>query len=171
MQCPSTTKTTNRPKKVLKKGKSGDVDMLQRTLTLAAAMLFSAACVVEVKEDSKDGSGGGEAEGCSADSDLDGDGLDDCTEEELGTDPESPDSDGDGITDADEIDCVSDPMDADEMCYACGWEHNDPGDLASTGEEYGDVMDNFALVDQCGEMVDMWDFHGEYHVLYMTAAW
>ena len=31
-------------------------------------------------------------------------------------------------------------MDADEQCYACGWEHNDPGALESTGTGYGEVM-------------------------------
>ncbi len=108
---------------------------------------------------------------CSSSADSDADGIDDCTEEELGTDPSLADSDSDGFTDAEEIDCVSDPNDATEQCYACGWEHNDPGDLESTGAEYGDVVDNMSLVDQCGEMVDIWDFYGEYHVLYMTAAW
>jgi hypothetical protein len=108
---------------------------------------------------------------CSADSDADGDGLDDCAEEELGTDPASDDSDDDGFTDAEELDCVSNPLDADERCYACGWEHNDPGTLVSEGHRKGDTMDNIQLVDQCGEMVDLWDFHGEYHVLYLTAAW
>lgn len=106
---------------------------------------------------------------CNADSD--GDGLDDCTEQEMGTDPENTDSDGDGFSDADELDCVSNPIDADEQCYACGWEHNDPGNLVSNGSSVGDVIASVDLVDQCGEMVDLWDFHGEYHVLYMTAAW
>ena len=40
------------------------------------------------------------------------------------------DSDGDGFADADEVDCVSDPADANEQCYACGWEHNDPGNIS-----------------------------------------
>lgn len=108
---------------------------------------------------------------CSESSDLDGDGLNDCEEVELGTNPESADSDGDGFTDAEEVDCVSNPSDGDEICYACGWGHNDPGDLSSTGSDEGDVVDNISLVDQCGEYVDLWDFYGEYHVLYMTAAW
>ena len=108
---------------------------------------------------------------CSADSDRDGDGLDDCTEEELGTDPEAADSDGDGLSDAEEIDCVSDPLNIDELCYACGWKHNDPGNLSATGSEVGDVVANIALIDQCGETVDLWDFYGEYHVMYRTAAW
>ena len=108
---------------------------------------------------------------CSADSDADSDGIDDCMEEELGTDPESDDSDGDGFTDQEELDCVSSPTDADEQCYACGWEHNDPGTIQATGDEIGDVMASVTLPDRCGDMVDLWDFHGEYHVLYMTAAW
>ena len=108
---------------------------------------------------------------CSADSDSDGDGIDDCAEQELGTDATLADSDGDGLSDKEELDCVSNPLDATEQCYACGWEHNDPGNIESTGSEIGDVMANLQLEDQCGEVVDTWDFYGEYHVLYMTAAW
>ena len=40
----------------------------------------------------------------NCDADSDGDGLDDCTEQEMGTDPENTDSDGDGFSDADELD-------------------------------------------------------------------
>jgi hypothetical protein len=108
---------------------------------------------------------------CSADADADSDGIDDCAELDLGTDPEKADSDGDGFSDAEEVDCVSDPVDSDEQCYACGWEHNDPGNIVSTGNGIGDIAANITMPDQCGEMVDLWDFHGEYHVLYMTAAW
>ncbi|MGB0640711.1 MAG: hypothetical protein ACPGTU_15335 [Myxococcota bacterium] len=108
---------------------------------------------------------------CSETSDSDGDGITECDELELGTDPNNADTDGDGFADAEEVLCVSDPTDPDEQCYACGWEHRDPGNLESTGSDVGDVMDNVSLVDQCGEMVDLWDFYGEYHVLYLTAAW
>jgi hypothetical protein len=124
-------------------------------------LLLSAGCTEQVDADPA----------CSASSDADGDGLDDCTEEELGTDPNSDDSDDDGFTDAEELDCVSNPLDGEERCYACGWEHNDPGTLVTDGQRKGDIMDNIQLVDQCGEMVDLWDFYGEYHVLYLTAAW
>mgnify|MGYP004354692273 FL=1 len=31
-------------------------------------------------------------------------------------------------------------------------------------------MENVALVDQCGERVNMYDFAGAYHVMYMTTA-
>ena len=108
---------------------------------------------------------------CSSTSDSDLDGINDCMEQELGTDPESADSDGDGFTDQEELDCVSDPVDGEEHCYACGWEHNDPGNLEGTGDQIGDIMAPITLTDVCGEEVDLWDFHGEYHVLYMTAAW
>ena len=108
---------------------------------------------------------------CDASADADADGLNDCAEEEAGTDPSNPDSDGDGLTDAQEVDCVSNPLDADEQCYACGWEHNDPGTLTSDGSDFGDTMENAQLIDQCGEMVDLWDFAGEYHIMYLTAAW
>jgi len=111
------------------------------------------------------------AETCDSNADTDQDGLDDCLEEELGTDKAAADTDQDGFTDAEERDCVSDPVDPDEACYACGWAHNDPGNLVSEGNEVGDILDNFKLPDQCGERVDIWDFYGEYHVLYLTAAW
>jgi hypothetical protein len=130
---------------------------------LMAPLLFGVASCGEDSPDKK--------ELCSADSDADGDGLNDCDEEDLGTDPAKADSDGDGYSDSEEIDCVSDPLDEDEACYACGWEHNDPENLSSTGSAVGDVVDNVQLIDQCGEMVDLWDFHGEYHIIYMTAAW
>ena len=129
---------------------------------------------------------------CSDELDADSDGLVECEELELGTDPASADTDGDGLSDSEEVafgsdpllvdtdgdgfddateaDCVSDPLNADEVCYAYGWEHNDPGNLESTGNEKGDVIANIQLVDQCGEMVD-WDFYGEYHILFLTAAW
>ncbi len=116
-----------------------------------------------------EGNGGSGA--CNAFLDSDSDGLDDCTETILGTDPESPDSDGDGMTDAEEAACISNPLDAEELCYACGWVHGDPGDLVSNGAQEGDTVDNVALVDACEETVDLWDLAGEYHILFMTAEW
>jgi hypothetical protein len=55
--------------------------------------------------------------------------------------------------------------------YACGWSRSDPGTLISTGGSNGDVVDNFQGYDQCEELVDLWDFHGGYTVLFVAAAW
>jgi len=140
--------------------------MSRNWILITALSILSLGCSEKATDQNPDASA---EQDCSADSDADG--VDDCTEAEIGTDPEAADSDGDGLTDAEEMDCGSDPLDAEELWDACGWEDNDPGNVESTGNSYGDIMNNFALVDQCGEMVDMWDFHGEYHVLYMTAAW
>jgi hypothetical protein len=103
--------------------------------------------------------------------DSDGDGLDDCTEVGLGTDPLAADSDGDGLPDLAEVTCVSDPNDAASVCYACGWGHDDPGNLGPVGVAEGDTIEDIALIDQCGETVPLWDFAQEYHILFMTAAW
>ena len=127
------------------------------------------ACGEPDKSDSGP-SGDSDTPDCSTD-DVDGDGLDGCTELELGTDPDNADSDGDGTDDGAEVDCISDPTDADEVCYACGWPHSDPGDLVSTGAALGDVVANIPFTDQCGELVDLWDFTAEYHILFITASW
>ena len=136
--------------------------MTRHTLALSTLLLF-AACDSKTAPDTT---------ACDASADSDGDGLDDCTEvETLGTDPQRADTDGDGFSDSDELDCVSDPLDGDEQCYACGWKHSDPGTLTSTGAEEGDTIENLSLLDQCGEQVDLWDFAGGYHILFMTASW
>lgn len=108
---------------------------------------------------------------CEATSDADADGIDDCAEEALGTDPNLADSDGDGVNDGAEVDCVSDPLDGAEVCYECGWPHGDPGDLTGVGPNEGDTIANLSLVDACGEDVGLWDLAGEYHILFLTAAW
>ena len=107
----------------------------------------------------------------SAKLDSDNDGLDDCTEWDLQLNPNIADSDGDGFNDGDEIDCTSNPADPDEVCYSCGWEHNDPGTLEHTGNGEGDTIFNIQMADACGETVDLWDFAGSYHILFLTAEW
>jgi hypothetical protein len=106
---------------------------------------------------------------CQVDSDLDG--LTDCEEMSLGTEPHNADTDGDGFTDQQEQQCVSDPLDESEWCYTCGWEHNDPGNLQETGSEIGDTIRNIRFYDQCEEEVRLWDFAGAYHILYFVAEW
>lgn len=113
------------------------------------------------------GSGGGSDPNANADGDC----MTDAEELALGTDPNKVDSDGDGTSDCDELDCVSNPSDGNETCYACGWKHNDPGNIQSNGSSLGSVMKDLVLTDQCGEQVSVHDFTGGYHILYMTAAW
>jgi hypothetical protein len=114
----------------------------------------------------------GPGDACDATADADGDTIDDCTEVDvLGTDPLRADSDADGFDDGEEQACGSDPLDVADVCYACGWHQDDPGDLVATGNRVGDTADNLVLVDQCGDEVKLWDFAQEYHILFLTASW
>ena len=146
------------------------VVLLRWIVIMVTGTLFVLGCGETDADDDDDDVSDDDTSACSED-DTDGDGLDGCTEEALGTDPDSADTDGDGLTDAEEVDCVSDPLDSDEVCYACGWAHNDPGDLASDGADVGDVIANIPLIDQCEEDVQLWDFAQEYHILFVTAQW
>ena len=103
---------------------------------------------------------------------TDGDCMTDVVEIELGTDPNvDGDADGDGISDCAELECVSDPLNGNEKCYTCGWKHNDPDRLESSGSGIGDTIANAQLTDQCNDSVSLWDLYGEYHVIWMTAAY
>lgn len=109
--------------------------------------------------------------GCDATLDADGDGLDDCAELEAGTDPNKADTDTDGLTDLEELECTSDPLNVNSVCYTCGWEHLDPGDLGPVGPAVGQTVANLKLFDQCGQRTDLHDFAGSYHILFMTTQW
>jgi len=92
-----------------------------------------------------DGDGAGDA----CDSDIDGDGLDNATEQSLGTDPVNPDSDGDGLGDGEEVNLyATDPLNADSdgdylgdgeeiNVYGSDPNHDDTGDLAPRGNPDG----------------------------------
>jgi hypothetical protein len=97
--------------------------------------------------------------------------MTDVEELAAGTDPKLVDGDGDGASDCDEVACGSDPSNAQEKCYACGWKRSDPKNLVSDGAGVGNVINNIELPDQCGDQVSLWDFHGQYFIMYMTAAW
>ncbi len=49
--------------------------------------------------------------------------------------------------------------------YACGWQSGDPGDLASTGNQVGDVVADLSGTDQCGDEYHLWDGYGTRTVL------
>jgi hypothetical protein len=55
--------------------------------------------------------------------------------------------------------------------YACGWEANDPGDLASTGNGTGDVAIDWTVTDQCGDDYHLWDGHGKYTLVMAPPFW
>ena len=78
--------------------------------------------------DSSDGNGNGVPDECEI-VDSDHDGLDDDTEDELGTDPHNPDSDGDGLLDGAEVDLAGDSRCPDPLTA------DSDGDTLPDGEE------------------------------------
>jgi len=97
--------------------------------------------------------------------DRDGDGLTDAEEIAAGTDPVSRDTDGDGYDDYEETIAGTDPLDAESRIYQGGWPFNPNKDAlaesASEGRpEIGDQLPPFQLMDQFGDMVDLYDLAG-----------
>lgn len=111
------------------------------------------------------------ADPCADSPDADGDGLSDCAEAQLGSDPAMLDSDGDGFDDGEEAACESDPLSAQDTCYACGWKRADSSGLSSQGAELGDTIADMPLHDQCGDQVQLYDFAGQWNIAFLTAAW
>lgn len=140
--------------------------------------------------------------GACAPGDRDGDGLSDGQERRLGSDPDNPDSDGDLLDDGEEVDLGTDPLtaDHDRDGYLDGWEvleGTDPldpdsriyeggwpyrpfkDDLASVDwegsrREVGAAAPRFQLVDQHGQIVDLYDFYNEddkYVLVDLSASW
>ncbi len=154
---------------------AGEMRSMRWSFIPALGLLLLSACA-EQRETSTTGDSGSGASGQGGqapdpNANVDGDCMTLAEETVLGTDDTLADTDGDGFDDCAETTCVSSPTDASQKCYACGWKHNDPGTLSSTGGSEGDVIANLDLIDQCKEPVKLWDFAGEYHILFMTAAW
>jgi len=150
----------------------------------------------EATEDG-DGSGGeGTTEGTSTELDSDGDGLSDAEEADLGTDPDLVDSDGDGIEDGDEVDqglnpldtdsdgdgiddgeeldIGTDPSDATSKPYTGGWPMDSCADEISgapSSNRNGEVVNNFQLTDQHGDLVNFYDFCDHAVLLVVSAEW
>lgn len=92
--------------------------------------------------------------------DGDQDGLMDLDEQDHGTDAANPDTDGDGFLDGWEVSQGADPLDAAVHPYT-GMYEIDPtcrDTVKSTGNELGEVAEDFALLDQFGEEVHLIDF-------------
>ncbi len=134
--------------------------------------------------------------------DTDGDGLTDAEEEDFGSDPEVADSDGDGLTDAEEYDLDSDPnsedsdgdgyldgwevaedsdpADEDSLIYKGGWPYNPnkddydaPTSFSEVSTSEGSPLLRIELMDQFGDMVDLYDFagQGKYVAVDVSAIW
>ena len=132
--------------------------------------------------------------------DSDKDGLSNSLEAELGTDPEKVDSDGDGLSDFDEYDSLgtdptkadsdgdtyldsweltegTDPNDAESRIYKGYWPYQPEKDAGVGPEEaslqVGAPMARVELLDQFGEMVDLYDFskQGKLTIVDVSAIW
>lgn len=81
-----------------------------------------------------------------------------CAKGEAPLDPLG-DEDGDGFTNGDEEALGADPYDAEDVPYAGGWVKSPCGDgHVSTGNDVGQVADDFVLKDQYGEDWSLHDF-------------
>jgi hypothetical protein len=147
--------------------------------------------------ESKDSDGDGIEDGDEVDlgldpvnADTDGDGLADGAELENNTDPLDDDSDDDGYADGLEINEGTNPNYAYSHSYtggySVGWCDTPPVATGPTGEasfthqgttyewtayQAGDVAENFQLMDQHGEMVDLYSFCGQYVHIEFGAFW
>ncbi len=100
--------------------------------------------------------------------DSDGDGLSDAAEAELGTDPNKRDTDDDTYWDSWEVTEGTDPLDPESRIYIGYWPYNpdkdsieDPGwNSPDATASTGGMVPHFALEDQHGEMVDIYDYGG-----------
>ncbi len=143
---------------------------------LLASPLFMLGCLDAFKSPDTDGDGLTDAEeeelGTDPEEeDTDGDGLDDGEEENLGTDPTEIDSDGDGYPDGAEVDAGSDPTDQNDGIYIGGWPYQpDKDSFENSGDEQ---LLRAELLDQFGDMVDMYDFagQGKYVAVDISAMW
>ena len=158
-------------------------------LLLPALLPLSLLAACGDKED-EDGDDTGSTEGDSADADADGDGLTDGEEAELGTDPSSADTDGDGLSDLAERDGGTSPTNRYSRPYTGGYnvagcdiepEATGPtgtGSFEQDGQTYewpvyqeGDIVENFTLLDQHGEEVDLYSFCGQTVMIVFSAEW
>ena len=104
--------------------------------------------------------------------DSDGDGLTDGEEESLGTNPEERDTDGDGYTDGEEVSANTDPTDSEDHAYEGGWEIAACRDeIVSTGNGVGDIAEDFSLLDQHGDRVQLHAFCDSVVWLVGAAFW
>jgi len=160
------------------------------TLRLLLPALLPLSLLAACGDKEEDGDDTGASEGDSLNADSDGDGLTDGEEAELGTDPSIADSDGDGLDDLAERDGGTSPTNPYSRAYTGGYNvkgcdvepvatgPTGTGTFEQGGETYewpvyqeGDVVENFTLLDQHGEEVDLYSFCGQTIMLVFSAEW
>ncbi len=169
---------------------------LQTTLPLLMAAGLLVACGEKVDTGASDVDGDGltyeeELEAVLGTdptmADSDEDGLEDAEEADYGTDPLVADSDGDTYSDGDEVAAGTNPMYEYSHSYTGGYnvgycENGVATPTGATGQgsygshswdayAVGDVVDNFSMMDQHGEYVDLYSFCGQVIVLAFGAFW
>ncbi|MEN0063383.1 MAG: hypothetical protein AAGA48_14625 [Myxococcota bacterium] len=139
--------------------------MSPRILASVVALAALAACAVDGDLDGLSNAEEREWGSDPENPDSDGDGLLDGAEIEYGSDPTLVDSDEDGYTDRDEVYEGSDPADADSGIYVGGWPYvYDKSAINQNLEGFraiGERFMRFQMIDQHGEMVDLYDFHND----------
>ena len=143
-------------------------------VVLVACGLLAAGCALDPDGD-EDGDGltNGEEEDLGTDpeiADTDNDGLSDGDEVNVyGTDPTTADSDGDGYSDGEEVESYTDPLTEADHPYLGGWPIDACRmDVIPTGNDVGDIAENFTLLDQYGEYVRFHDFCN--HTIFLIAG-
>jgi hypothetical protein len=108
----------------------------------------------------------------ASDRDSDGDGLTDAFEESIGTDWNDRDTDGDGFEDGDEHLNYFYANDATDFPYAGDYPRGPlPSTISSQGWSEGSVSNNWTLVDQWGEELQLHRFYGNVIVVELAADW
>lgn len=106
--------------------------------------------------------------------DTDGDGIEDGQEVTAGTSPRDSDTDFDGFDDAAEAAAGTDPNNAFKWPYGSEtWpdlRHYAEGTYGE-GLEIGDVIPNFAFIDQFDQPVELYQFHDTLVLLDFSAGW
>ena len=108
----------------------------------------------------------------ASDRDSDGDGITDAFEESIGTDWTDPDTDNDGFEDGEEHLNYFYANDSSDFPYAGDYPRGPlPSTISGQGWSQGSVSNNWTLVDQWGEELQLHRFYGNVIVVELAADW